>query len=55
MGITFLLSNLKISTAVRIVQLVLTFENSELIKLFLFESYLTSISPPSIGYKEEFI
>jgi len=33
-GITFLLSKLKISTAVRIVQLVLTFVNSELIKLF---------------------
>ena len=29
--------------------------NSELIKLFLFESYSTSITPPSIGYNEEFI
>ena len=55
MGITFLLSKLKISTAVRIVQLVLIFLNSELIKLFLFESYSTSIIPPSIGYNEEFI
>jgi len=55
MGITFLLSKLKISTAVRIVQLVLTFVNSELIKSFLFESNSTSITPPSIGYSDEFI
>jgi len=55
MGITFLLSKLKISKAVRMVQLVLIFVNSELIKLFLFESYSTSIIPPSIGYNEESI
>jgi len=55
MGIPFLLSKLKILTAVRIVQLVLMLVNSELIKLLLFESYSTSIIPPSIGYKEEFI
>jgi len=54
-GITFLLPKLKISTAVRIVQLVLISLNSELIKLFLLESYSTSIIPPSIGYNEEFI
>jgi len=55
MGLTFLLSKLKISTAVRIVQLVLILVNSELIKSFLFESYWTSIIPPSIGYYDEFI
>ena len=53
MEITFLLSKLKISTAVRIVQLVLISLNSELIKLFLLESYSTSIIPPSIGYNED--
>jgi len=53
MEISFLLSKLNISTAVRIVQLVLISLNCELIKLFLFESYSTSIIPPSIGNKEE--
>jgi len=44
MGITFLLSKLKISTAVRIVQLVLTFVNSELIKLFLLMEELKKLT-----------
>ena len=35
------------------VQLVLIFLKSKLIKLFLFESYSNSIMPPSIGYNEE--